>query len=121
MFCDEALDAIEAIAADELTPDPRVARIWRPAELRGGAGRRALAEAELKLPRRPGGRHRVHVADDGARTGARGGATTSSSTSIQRRERAVLMVVLVGVWSAAESPGLAAVSNDASICSAPAS
>ena len=25
MFCDEALDAIEAIAADELTPDGRVA------------------------------------------------------------------------------------------------
>jgi anti-sigma factor RsiW len=114
MFCDEALDSIEAIAADEVTPDGRVAAHLASCPNCAAAlvGARAL---EQMLKRRS-----VPAAPS---------QFTSRTMARVRRARwrndqfldvgfnvaigLVLLVVLVGVWLLLNRSGLAAVSNDA--------
>jgi hypothetical protein len=114
MFCDEALDVIEAIAADELMPDGRVAA--HLASCPNCAA--ALVDArslEQMLKRR----------------GVPAAPSQFTSRTMARVRRArwrndqfldvgfnvaiglVLLVVVVGVWLLLNRTGLAAVSNDA--------
>jgi anti-sigma factor RsiW len=114
MFCDEALDSIEAIAADELTPDGRVAAHLASCPNCAAAlvGARSL---EQMLKRR----------------GVPAAPSQFTSRTMARVRRArwrndqfldvgfnvaiglVLLIVLVGVWLLLNRSGLAAVSNDA--------
>jgi anti-sigma factor RsiW len=114
MFCDEALDAVEAIAADELMPDGRVAA--HLASCPNCAAALVDARALEQMLKRRG----VPAAPS---------QFTSRTMARVRRARwrndqfldvgfnvaigMVLLVVLVGVWLLLNRTGLAAVSNDA--------
>ena len=114
MFCDEALDAIEAIAADELMPDGRVA--MHLASCPNCAAALVSARALEQMLKR-----RVVPATPSQ--------FTSRTMARVRRARwrndqfldvgfnvaigLVLLVVLVGVWLLLNRSGLAVVSNDA--------
>ena len=111
MFCDEALDAVEAIAAGELTPEAASPRTSRPARIARGA--RAGARLELLLRAAPcraaGAVHSRTMAGSVARAGAPINFSTWASISRSpRRARGFRRRV------AADAPhGLAAVSSDA--------
>ena len=114
MFCDEALDAIEPIAAGELTPDGRIA-----AHLASCPNCAAALEDARRL-------ERMLRSRPVPRTPAQ---FTSETLAIVRKQRwrseqvldagfnVVLVVVALaivgGVWMVLSQTGLAAVSNDA--------
>ena len=114
MFCDEALDAIEAIAADELTPDGRVAA--HLASCPNCAAALVSARSLEQLLQR-----RVAPAAPSQ--------FTSRTMARVRRARwrndqfldvgfnvaigLVVLVVLGGIWMLLNRTGLVAVSNDA--------
>ena len=114
MFCDEALDAIEAIASDELTPDGRVAA--HLASCPNCAAALVSARSLEQLLQR-----RVAPAAPSQ--------FTSRTMARVRRARwrndqfldvgfnvaigLVVLVVLGGIWMLLNRTGLAAVSNDA--------
>src|ERR1019366_3481061 len=114
MFCDEALDAVEAIAANDLAPDGRVAE--HLASCPSGAAALVSARAlEQLLKRRP-----VPAAPP---------QFTSRTLTRVRRARwrsdqfldlgfnvaigAIVIAVVAGVWMLLNRSGLAAMSNDA--------
>jgi predicted anti-sigma-YlaC factor YlaD len=114
MFCDEALDAIEAIAADELTPDGRVAAHLAACP-NCAAALVSARSLEQMLQRR-----RVPAAPP---------QFTSRTMARVRRARwrsdqfldvgfnvaigGVVLIVVGGIWMLLNRSGLVAVSNDA--------
>ena len=114
MFCDEALNAVEAIAAGELTPDGRVAEHLRSCPNCAAAlvSARAL---ERMLQGRPVPKPSVQF-------------TTRTLARVRRARwrseqfldvgfnvaiAAVVVAVIAGVWMLLNRSGLVAVSNDA--------
>ena len=88
MFCDEALDTVEAIAAGDLTPDGRVAShlatcpncalaLTRARQLEASLQRRAVA----------GGAGAVHVAHAGPHPPRAVAQRSVSRRRLQRRDR----------------------------------
>ena len=116
MFCDEALDAVEAIAAGDLMPDGRVAaHLAIVPELRRGARRaRGSSRRSLRSAAGAGGAARSSPRGRWRASGARAGAAISSSTSASTsRSARSCSRVLGGVWMLLHRSGLAAVSSDA--------
>ena len=114
MFCDEALDAIEAIAADELMPDGRVAAhlasypncaaaLVDARSLEQMLKRRSVPSAPSQFTSRTMARVRR----------ARWRNDQFLDVGFNVAIGLVLLVVLVGVWLLLNRSGLAAVSNDA--------
>ena len=114
MFCDEALDAVEAIAAGEMTPDGRIADHLATCP-NCAAALVAARQLERVLQRR----------------GAPGAPAQFTARTMARVRRArwrndqfldvgfnvaiglVVLVVLGGIWLLLNRSGLVAVSNDA--------
>src|SRR5262245_40360354 len=114
MFCDEALDAVEPIAAGDLTPDGRVAEHLATCP-NCAAALASARRLETMLQARPAPRP--------------GAQFTSRTLARVRRERwrseqvvdvgfnvaiiAVVAAVLGGLWMVLQRRGLSVVSNDA--------
>ena len=115
MFCDEALDAVEAIAAGELTPDGRVAGaprdVSRTARRRSRRAR-ARADAAARAPRRARRRSSPR-----ARWRAIRRARWRSDQFLDVGFNLAIGLVVVrdrgGVWMLLHRSGLTSVSNDA--------
>src|SRR5262249_22020948 len=114
MFCDEALDAVEPIAAGDLTPDGRIAEHLASCP-NCAAALASARKLESLLQARP-------VPRPGAQF-------TSRTLARVRRDRwrseqyvdvgfnvaivAVVAAVLAGIWTVLQRSGLSAVSSDA--------
>ena len=114
MFCDEALDAIEAIAADELTPDGRVAAhlsscpncaaaLVSARSLEQMLRRRAVPAAPSQFTSRTMARVRR----------ARWRNDQFLDAGFNVAIGLVVFTVVAGVWLLLNRSGLVAVSNDA--------
>ena len=114
MFCDEALDAIEAIAADELMPDGRVAAhlascpncaaaLVSARALEQMLQRRAVPAAPSQFTSRTMARVRR----------ARWRSDQFLDVGFNVAIGLVVLIVVGGVWMLLNRSGLAAVSNDA--------
>ena len=114
MFCDEALDAIEAIAADELMPDGRVAAhlascpncaaaLVSARSLEQMLQRRAVPAAPSQFTSRTMARVRR----------ARWRSDQFLDLGFNVAIGLVVLIVLGGIWMLLNRSGLAAVSNDA--------
>ena len=114
MFCDEALDAIEAIAADELTPDGRVAAhlascpncaaaLVSARSLEQMLQRRVVPPAPSQFTSRTMARVRR----------ARWRNDQFLDVGFNVAIGLVVFVVLGGIWMLLNRTGLVAVSNDA--------
>jgi anti-sigma factor RsiW len=113
MFCDEVLDAVEAIASGDLTPDSRVAAHLASCPQCAGELARAR-DIERMLERRPAPQAPPEFT---ARTLAR------VRRARWRNEQfldvgfnvtigAVILALVAGVWTLLNQSGLAVVSND---------
>ena len=114
MFCDEALDAVEAIAAGELTPDGRVgehlttcpncaAALVSARALEGMLRARAVPKPPAQFTTRTLARVRR----------ARWRSEQFLDVSFNVAIGAVVLAVIAGVWMLLIRTGLVAVSNDA--------
>jgi anti-sigma factor RsiW len=114
MFCDEALDAIEAIAADELMPDGRVAAhlascpncaaaLVSARSLEQLLQRRAVPAAPSQFTSRTMARVRR----------ARWRSDQFLDLGFNVAIGLVVLIVLGGIWMLLNRSGLAALSNDA--------
>ncbi len=114
MYCDEALDAVEAVAAGDLTPDGRLADHYATCPNCAEALKDARA-LEQMLHYRPAPKPSAQF-------------TTRTMTRVRRARwrsdqvidvgfniavAAVVIAVVTGVWVVLRRSGLAAVSNDA--------
>lgn len=114
MFCDEALDAVEAVAAGDTVPDGRLAEHYAtcPDCSAALAGARAL---ERLLAQRPAPRPPAQFT---ARTLARvRGARWRSDQFLDAGFNVAVVVIVLSVvaggWMVLDRSGLAVVSNDA--------
>jgi hypothetical protein len=114
MFCDEALDAVEAIAADDLAPEGRVAAhlascVHCAAALESARAlermlqRRAVPAAPAQFTSRTLARVRR----------ARWRSDQFLDVGFNLAIAGVVVAVLVGIWLLLNRSGLTAVSNDA--------
>ena len=114
MFCDEALDAIEAIAADELTPDGRVAAHLASCPNCAAAlvSARAL-EVMLRGRAAPKPSSQFTTRTLARVRRARWRSEQFLDVGFNVAIAAVVLAVIAGVWMLLNRSGLVAVSNDA--------
>jgi anti-sigma factor RsiW len=114
MFCDEALDSVEAIAAGELNAEGRLAEHYGTCPNCAAALTRAR-ELERLLQHRPAPKPPAQFT---ARTmarvrRARWRTDQMLDVGFNLAIATIVVAVLVGVWMVLNRSGLAAVSNDA--------
>ena len=114
MYCDEALDAVEAVAEGDLTPDGRLAHHYATCPNCSDALRDARA-VEQMLRQRPAPRPPSQFT---ARTmtkvrRARWRSDQMLDAGFNVAVAGVVIAVIVGLWVVLRRSGLTAVSNDA--------
>jgi roadblock/LC7 domain-containing protein len=114
MYCDEALDAVEAVAAGDATPDGRLAEHYASCPNCSAALTSARA-LDRMLQERPAPRPSAQFT---ARTmtrvrRARWRSDQFLDVGFNVAIAVVVLSVVVGVWMVLNRSGLAAVSNDA--------
>lgn len=114
MFCDEVLDAVEALAADDLTPDGRVAAHLATCPNCAGALERARVLERLLQQRAAPAAPAQFTSRTLARVRrARWQSDQFLDVGFNVAIGAIVLAVVAGVWMVLHRSGLAAVSNDA--------
>src|SRR5262245_28602166 len=114
MFCDEALEAIEPIAAGELTPEGRVAdHVATCPNCSAALERARTVERLLRSRPAPKAPPQFTAQTLGRVRRARWRSDQMLDIGFNLAVAAIVVGVIVGVWSLANRSGLATVSNDA--------
>lgn len=114
MFCDEALDAVEAIAAGDVTPDSRVAsHLATCPNCAVALGRARQVEASLRQRESPRAPAQFTARTLARIRRARWRTDQFLDVGFNLAIAAVVLALVGGVWMLLHRAGLAAVSGDA--------